>query len=798
MGLIKIGGTVVLGVTNAIINLAKFRRRTKGLATVADQYSEAAKRAGISTEDMLAISQDTKASTQFQRTFRQNTQRINAFRLVLSETRKSLKFLGFGAKSAGKKLRVGAKSAMVMKKELGKVNTQAKAVGSSFNELFAVFAGGLAALGAGKFFSDIKQGFSQVIGLAAKAESDRVSFNALIGDVDKSEDLLNRINKFSAGTPFLRSDIVAGSKLLLNISKDNVAENEKLFTLSANLAALRPGELKVADTSRAIFSAATGDFGSIKSQLGIVLRAEDFKKFGKPGGEAYSKAVIKAIQTEFKARTGDRDLIGELSKTFFGKVSTLQDNAEQLGELIGKQFLENFGIKEGLDVSIGAINDLAFALKVLFGELSVAEDDVRKRFLGLSPVILDVARFMRNSFGQLKAIAIKVFNDVVLPTWEALRDMSSEVRMGLLKMGMGFITLSTGGGVVGTIFVALSALFAGLATAAAPIAGAIIPSMVLVFGLLTSGLQALSLPLALTTGFFLTFRKRGESVKDTFFRLAKTITGIVVKGFKLLKALLGPLMLVIFKQGSKNIATLLELFQKLRDPLARFFNVLSRGFEDVDVLKEAADAGQRLADTLAPLFSFISQKGSKVLRGMLAVVTFLRSEIIPLASDVFNVGKAFFNLVTFGKGAMDSLKTIALGIADILTLPFRTAFMEMTLFMERAMKNIADKVEPFSKRIAENIRGAADFSELRETAREGFLATDKKFLIDNQINVDVAVTNKFDDDEVGDALKKTEMRARNSGRGGDPLNVGEQGFVINGSGTSIKSVPLDSLVGEVL
>ena len=57
--------------------------------------------------------------------------------------------------------------------------------------------------------------------------------------------------------------------------------------------------------------------------------------------------------------------------------------------------------------------------------------------------------------------------------------------------------------------------------------------------------------------------------------------------------------------------------------------------------------------------------------------------------------------------------------------------------------------------------------------------------------VDQAV--QLDGADIGQNQLEVNMRARHSGRGGDPVNPEELGFVINSEGTVIKPVGLDGL-----
>ena len=138
-----------------------------------------------------------------------------------------------------------------------------------------------------------------------------------------------------------------------------------------------------------------------------------------------------------------------------------------------------------------------------------------------------------------------------------------------------------------------------------------------------------------------------------------------------------------------------------------------------------------------------------------------------------------------------------LSAVDLLLSPFKLVIDQVLLLMQMAFISMADAVRPFSASIAADVEKAAGIMSIqRQWVKEGFLKTDLPTpTFDISINSTSTVKQdiKLDGKDIGQNQMEIEMRARHGGRGGDPVNPDEAGYIINGSGSVIKVVDIGSL-----
>ena len=366
-GIATIGAQIIFRTGKAILGVGKFRREIKAARGSLVGISATAKKAGVSVSTVLRVMENKRAPTQFQKNIALANRTVQTFTGFLKEARSAYKLFA-GVSNRG--IRVGGIGRA--KRQIKGLTVQVRGLGAAFAGVAGGIALAIGSLGAGNVFGNLSDTIGGAIGQAAGEESSQVTFKTLLGSAEKTADLFDRITSFSSKTPFQRSDIIEGSKLLLNVTRDNVAENERLFKLAANIASLRPGK-KVADVSRGIVSAArAGEFDILKSSFGILLSADQFKDAGKKGGKSYTKAVLGAIEQQFSAITGGRGgtLVDQLSATLAGKASTLKDNVDLISLTLGKAFVSRLNLKGILDDMIGVLGSFRMALKfVLTGEI---------------------------------------------------------------------------------------------------------------------------------------------------------------------------------------------------------------------------------------------------------------------------------------------------------------------------------------------------------------------------------------------------------------------------------------------
>ena len=201
---------------------------------------------------------------------------------------------------------------------------------------------GIAAGGGGKTI------FDAMIGSNATLESQRITFNTMMGDVGKATKLMNQLRGYAASTPFAQGDLIDGSKRLLRLTGENVDQNVKLVKLASQMAAINPDKT-ISDAAEAILDAEGLEFERLK-EFGLKLKRDDLKKM-KKRGESLGQAALRGVEEALAKQTGGRDVVAALSQSFNGKLSTLKDNFTEMMREAGEPGFEV--LKNGLD-DIGA------------------------------------------------------------------------------------------------------------------------------------------------------------------------------------------------------------------------------------------------------------------------------------------------------------------------------------------------------------------------------------------------------------------------------------------------------------
>lgn len=194
--------------------------------------------------------------------------------------------------------------------------------------------------------------FGALIAPNAEMQSALTTFNVLIGDTAKAQQLLVDIRKEAAATPFAENELIDASKRLLRFTGDNITQNKQLLRVAEEMAAINPSKT-VVDASEALLDAQQGEFERLK-EFGVKLRKEEAKaaaKDARKNGAAFGNDYLDAVVGALTKQTGGRDIVGALSKTFRGRVSTLRDIGRNLGREIGGPAFEV--LSEG----IGEFND---------------------------------------------------------------------------------------------------------------------------------------------------------------------------------------------------------------------------------------------------------------------------------------------------------------------------------------------------------------------------------------------------------------------------------------------------------
>jgi hypothetical protein len=637
--------------------------------------------------------------------------------------------------------------------------------------------------------------------LAGTMEGARTTFDAILGDSKKSEELLERISKYSAKTPFTRLDVIDASKRLLTISGTDLAANERLFKMSGNIAALRPG-MGAADAARGIVQATMGEFEILKSTFGLVLNAKMFKDFGTPGGKEYSKAVLKEIERQFTNKTGGRDLVGALGETLFGKASTLQDDLEMIGEIFGSEIVRIFGMKEGIQGAIDFFDQLHDALKFLTEPLKEGSFDLIK---DVDKNVLDVAIRIKTALTFIED-KWREFSPKIRPFVKDFLSMLFDLKGKVFAFFVGFQTVSSiGGALILPVLAGLFGVIGMLSTALVTIAAVGLPGVIvglLLFSSLIAPIAALTMEMTVAVialvVAFLEFRRENETTLEAFKRLGVSVWSALMRAKDAFFAFsggfgeaFGPLFWAALNDIRVGVAGVIG-------PITHFVTIMMQLFEAMglgsDSMMLFAGAGRALGFVLGSILRIAAFAVWGALSALGRLLSVLTNVVIAMTSDFYRMGKAFIDFVNGTASGKATLETIMRGVADVMLTPFRTFFLAISTIVGDGLNILSEKIRPFNTKLADDVKGMADsVRSMGTTVNEGFLKNDRLFQSQTRITVDgtvklgVPVEVKIDGQKVAEAQVLAEVRAKNAGRGGDPVSPEELGFVIEG-GTKIRPV----------
>jgi hypothetical protein len=776
-------GKFIFGTKDATVGVARFRAQMKQTSEEMKILKSSANSSNVSVTQMLQLMKEKRAPSEFQRNMALASTSMRSVTNAIKEGRLLYRDI-FGKQ---KTVRVNTRSAV---KQVKQLTGAVKETQSSFLAASSVMMLGLQSLGGG---SNIFGGniVKESLTLAGNAENARVTFDSLLGSAAESEKLLGRITDYSAKTPFTRSDIVEGSKRLLTITGKNIDENERLFKLASQIAALKPGS-SVEGVAEAMVSGAVGEFDSLKSSYGLILRADMFKNAGQAGGKEYTAAVMAEIEKQLQAKTGGRDLVAALGETMFGRISTLQDVVEMSMEAAGSAMLNKLDIKDMLGAITPLIDQFGSALRAVTTGVGLEKLD------GMEPIIVNMANYVNdaiNALVWLKDTAISIGKPII----NMFRNMGSTAQSVFFGSAAAFVGMSTVLGIVAPAIATVVTTIATLAMFLAPLAEFTVPTLITGLSVVAGILAPIAIGVAAGTVAFMLFRKKGEGITETFGRIGKMIKSLIAIGFQILKSFFTPIIERVGPALSVAFQKISFALEVLKRPLNEFFSLFAAGGV-IFAFEQFATIGAKVGDILATAIGAGAEIAFTVLTKLAGLLEYMRPWFKHVVSDIMRMARAFVALITGTGSAVASLKVIMTGMFDMITIPFRAILVELMKMIADTMDGFAAQIQPFSSLLASKIGEGADKArKSAETIREGFLATTERFNSEMNVNMASTITTpvqlNIDGEKVADTLAKTEVRARNSGRGGDPVTPEEMGFVMEG-GTRIRTVDMAEVAGR--
>ena len=219
--------------------------------------------------------------------------------------------------------------------------------------------------------------------LAATAETAAVQFKVLTGSADEAAEVMKRINKFAADTPFESMEITQAAKQLIAFggsSKTVIGELQTLGDLSAGMGIPLTELAELYGKARIQGRLFMEDINQLQGR-GINVTAQLAKEFGNVR-EAVEKGQVNFSHLEkaLKAMTSEGgDFAGmmvDMSATFDGQLSTLVDNIKTIGRGIGEMILPRLKeVVSEANAMLGKFNEMPDRIKFL-GEVIEASFDV--------------------------------------------------------------------------------------------------------------------------------------------------------------------------------------------------------------------------------------------------------------------------------------------------------------------------------------------------------------------------------------------------------------------------------------
>ena len=219
--------------------------------------------------------------------------------------------------------------------------------------------------------------------LAATAETAAVQFKVLTGSADEAAEVMKRINKFAADTPFESMEITQAAKQLIAFggsSKTVISELQTLGDLSAGMGIPLTELAELYGKARIQGRLFMEDINQLQGR-GINVTAQLAKEFGNVR-EAVEKGQVNFSHLEkaLKAMTSEGgDFAGmmvDMSATFDGQLSTLVDNIKTIGRGIGEMILPRLKeVVSEANAMLGKFNEMPDRIKFL-GEVIEASFDV--------------------------------------------------------------------------------------------------------------------------------------------------------------------------------------------------------------------------------------------------------------------------------------------------------------------------------------------------------------------------------------------------------------------------------------
>ena len=268
---------------------------------------------------------------------------------------------------------------------LTKLNADLRRVKGNFRRNFGEIAGMVknAALAIGTV---LVGAIATMIRSAAKMETVRVSFRSIMGSAEGAAQMVEKLNKFAAHTPFQLEDISTAARQLLAVGVKE-SDIEKTLKTLGDIAAATGSSITEMSAIYAKAQAKGKIDQEILNQLldrGINIKQELLKVTGQTSDEFKAASVSvedfnKAINNMAEAGGFAQDAMENLSQTTEGLLSTLADVTMQAAAQAADQSGLSFYFKSTLNGAIELVNGTIKTTDAAVEGLSGSFNDLMRR-----------------------------------------------------------------------------------------------------------------------------------------------------------------------------------------------------------------------------------------------------------------------------------------------------------------------------------------------------------------------------------------------------------------------------------
>jgi len=252
----------------------------------------------------------------------------------------------------------------------------------------------------------------KVVSLGADMEQTRVAFGTFMGDTEKGNTLIAKLNEFANFTPFDNAEVIKSGKMLLSAGMSS----DKISTSLKTLGDIASGVAMPLDELSQIYSKSMNK-GKLQaeelnqiSERGIPLMAELSRMTGKSTAEIYKLAESGSITsdvltTAFQNMTSEGgtyfNLMEKQSQTLGGKWSTMVGQLQTIGIKLGEALipvlskLVEFGLKiiqnkellKDIAIVVGIVTGGFIAFKIAMGVASLVTGGFSTAFATLNAIM---------------------------------------------------------------------------------------------------------------------------------------------------------------------------------------------------------------------------------------------------------------------------------------------------------------------------------------------------------------------------------------------------------------------------